>query len=547
MSRHVGTTSPKHDTTIKQSASNGSSIRNMDTSEENGQKEDYAEEEVVDCKECPHARILSKLMPLLVFVDGFSVSLVVPLLHQYYKRAGVTSATQRELLASLFSAAQIAGGLVLGFLSDSQYLSRRSLLLLSFVGSAIAYYMITIHTEEETSSDVFGGENPNQGRGGGDIRFIMASRVLVGLIKQTMTVSSAFLARCTPQKDLATKMARLQASFTVAWIAGPSAGALLYKMGQQWEQRIELFGGRITLQSIYLPIYVSCALFSLNAALLFIMVPADTESKMEINSDKNNKGKDKDKTGATTNKDKKSNGSFFAKLQTCFTSKALATTVMALLLHGWVLRTTSYQKMASYYEEKYGIEPHQRGYLTSFQMALAFLVQSFGVGPLLSLFGQDERYAVCAAAFMVTVLTLIEIRSNFIVFLSGLVPMIAVCNVMLGVSLKSLLSQVTPKESIGSVFAAVDVLQNAAAVTVPFYRTLLFRVLNRFEISYLRQTDDNEKQTEECHSLMEGDPNPNLWLVSSAVHWALATAACCCLLLPNKRLLKPTAAKYKKE
>jgi hypothetical protein len=49
-------------------------------------------------------------LPILVFIDMFAVALVVPLLFQYYKRAGVTSATQRELLSSLFSGSQIVGG-----------------------------------------------------------------------------------------------------------------------------------------------------------------------------------------------------------------------------------------------------------------------------------------------------------------------------------------------------------------------------------------------------------------------------------------------------
>ena len=71
---------------------------------------------------------------LLVMLDMFSVSLVVPLLHQYYKSAGISSASQREMLSSLFSSSQIAGGLILGFLSDLGVLSRRNILFLSFLG-----------------------------------------------------------------------------------------------------------------------------------------------------------------------------------------------------------------------------------------------------------------------------------------------------------------------------------------------------------------------------------------------------------------------------
>ena len=43
---------------------------------------------------------LAVSLPIIVFVDMFSVALVVPLLFQYYKKAGIVSSTQRELLSS---------------------------------------------------------------------------------------------------------------------------------------------------------------------------------------------------------------------------------------------------------------------------------------------------------------------------------------------------------------------------------------------------------------------------------------------------------------
>ena len=71
------------------------------------------------------------VLRILVVIDMFSVSLVVPLLHQYYRNAGIESAQQRELLSSLFSSSQIVGGLLLGALSDVGMLSRRKILFLS--------------------------------------------------------------------------------------------------------------------------------------------------------------------------------------------------------------------------------------------------------------------------------------------------------------------------------------------------------------------------------------------------------------------------------
>ncbi|KAL7447959.1 hypothetical protein ACHAWC_000237, partial [Mediolabrus comicus] len=140
-------------------------------------------------------------------IDMLSVSLVVPLLQQYYRNAGVHSAKQREMLSSLFSSSQIAGGLMIGALSDVGILSRRNILFLSFLGSAVSYALIIV----------------------GGLRSLIFSRVLVGLVKQTMTVSTGLMSQYTTEENRGTFLGRLSASTTVSWIVGPSLGALLYK------------------------------------------------------------------------------------------------------------------------------------------------------------------------------------------------------------------------------------------------------------------------------------------------------------------------------
>jgi len=146
-------------------------------------------------------------LPILVFIDMFAVAQVVPLLFQYYKKAGVVSATQRELLSSVFSASQIIGGVLLGALTDARVLGKKTMLFLSFGGSALAYLMIT-----------YGG-----------FTALILSRILVGLVKQTMTVTTSLLTKCTTQENRTKYMGRLESSSTAAWILGPSIGALLFK------------------------------------------------------------------------------------------------------------------------------------------------------------------------------------------------------------------------------------------------------------------------------------------------------------------------------
>ena len=71
-----------------------------------------------------------------VFMDLFAVSLVVPLLPMRMKELGVQPA-MIGMVGSVYSLAQIVGGLLMGILSD-RGLGRRNVLLISFAGAAFS-------------------------------------------------------------------------------------------------------------------------------------------------------------------------------------------------------------------------------------------------------------------------------------------------------------------------------------------------------------------------------------------------------------------------
>lgn len=396
-------------------------------------------------------------------IDMFSVSLVVPLLFQYYKFAGVTSASQRELLSSVFSSSQIVGGLLLGALADAHWVSRRTILFVSFAGSALSYALI-VH---------------------GGLPALVFSRVLVGFVKQTMTITTTMLTHCTTKEDRARHMGRLNASSTVAWIFGPSIGALLFK---NVDRRA--------------PALLACALFCLNIVLAAVLLP-----RSEGHFDEEDE----------TKRPKKSLSYFSSNLKSCFSSKALGSIISSYLIFTWCSRATSYASMASYYEEMYDMESHQRGYLSSYQQTLSFIVQSALVGPLLASL-KGERRAVVFATLLLAAATFLELQRSLAFFLVCLCPAISLSMALLSLSLRSLVTHVAPKETIGSVLAALDVLQNATAVSVPFYRTMLF--------SFLGATESAQ---------MKGDPNPMKWVTSSACHWLVAAVVMAYLLLSPDR------------
>ncbi len=82
---------------------------------------------------------------------------------------------------------------------------------------------------------------------------------------------------------------------------------------------------------------------------------------------------------------------------------------------------------------------------------------------------------------------------------------------MVSVSLRSLVTQVTLKESMGSVLAALNVMQNTA------YRTLIFNLVAFYG-------PDNK------NSAMAGDPHPKIWLLLSFLHWTAFAVALSFLL-----------------
>ena len=73
------------------------------------------------------------------------------------------------MLSSVYYLAQLFGGVLFGWLSD-QHLTRKQVLVLSLLGSALAYLLL--------------GLSKHTG-------LVVISRILVGIVKHTMTICTA--------------------------------------------------------------------------------------------------------------------------------------------------------------------------------------------------------------------------------------------------------------------------------------------------------------------------------------------------------------------
>ena len=149
-----------------------------------------------------------RVVMLAVLVDYLGVGMMRTMMPFYAQRLGAASGSGATLLGGLEAAygmGQMGGAAVLGRLSDVW--GRRVVLTLSFAGSFVGYTMAGLATTPT---------------------LLLASRIPVGLAKQTVTVSRAVVADCTALgQERSVGMSRLVAAFGVGYALGPLIGSHL--------------------------------------------------------------------------------------------------------------------------------------------------------------------------------------------------------------------------------------------------------------------------------------------------------------------------------
>ena len=151
------------------------------------------------------------LLLFAVFIDYAGVALVLPNLMFRWKDVGITPAGL-GLASSIYSCAQLVGALIIGYLGDRR-LGRKQVLLVSFAGAGISYLLVGLAES---------------------VWVLGLSRVLVGLVKQTQTCSSALLTGLTSEDTRAQAFGRLSSASMIAGMVGQSAGGVLSTYAAGW-------------------------------------------------------------------------------------------------------------------------------------------------------------------------------------------------------------------------------------------------------------------------------------------------------------------------
>jgi MFS family permease len=281
---------------------------------------------------------------VVVFLDFFAVSLVVPLLSAYFRDAGVDTKLY-GLITSLYSVSQLFGGVAMGIMSD--IISKRDVLLLSFAGSAVSYLLVG------TSTSTY---------------VLFGSRILVGLVKQTMTVSTSAISELTEgSTELRSKeLGRLSAISTASFIVGPSMGSILYRMDKR------------------APAVVAAACFVINMIICMVMMPQTGVMISTKSGKEKSSGKEQDTKAAAA---PSSITQFLSTVKDVAQIPGVLTILSIRILVSFLESGTSSKLIVNYYEGRFGVQTYQLGFMSTAWALLSSLAQTFLVVPSTRYFG----------------------------------------------------------------------------------------------------------------------------------------------------------------
>jgi MFS family permease len=378
---------------------------------------------------------------LLVFFDFFAVSLVVPLLSSYFRDAGIDTKLY-GLISSLYSLSQLVGGIIIGFLSD--HISKQEVLLLSFVGSAISYLIVG------TSHSIF---------------LLFGSRILVGLVKQTISISTSVITELTQNNAelRAKELGQMSSISTAVFIGGPSIGSLIYKYDKR------------------LPALTACLCFVVN---IFICYYFCKDEEILVHRKIHTIKKSIESEGSSKYKDRIL--SFIHMSKEIFIIPHLKEILICKLFYAFLAYSMSSRHILNYFEAKFHIETYMLGFMTSASMTISIIVKSFLIVPILQLSSYLQRKSnrnvtvIHWDIFLLSMIILLlssvfEYSSDSYNFylITVLLPH-TVASTLLQTILTTTFTDIVPVEHIGKAQGIYGVFTSAIGVIGPLYGSQVF-------------------------------------------------------------------------
>jgi len=390
---------------------------------------------------------VSLYLKFIVSLDFLAVATVVPLLPQYLVRTGCCN-EQLAFISSAYSLAQLVGGVLLGWVSDG-IMTRKTILMTSLLGSAASYGMIGVSSSRP---------------------LLILSRIVVGLVKQTMTMTTALISDLPLDRSRRTKhMSHLTAAVTVSWIVGPALGGYLFWL------------------SPCLPPLVAAVIFTIAALLCLIGVPNHPDppppgfSPLSTSiSSPDLLGMSNGNSGSGFKSKSKSFGTFLSTLRSNFREAFNDPTIIRIvgirLLYSFTIISLMPTNFVGYLEARYGLKSHEVAYLHSYRATLSFLAQTFLVSAVVKHHTFSEEATARAAIVFGVFLKYSEVLNrDRLVFLFVTTPAIVGVFSLFDCSLQGIYTDSIPAGHRGAALGSMSALQSLVKVAAPLYGGEIFQ------------------------------------------------------------------------
>lgn len=137
-----------------------------------------------------------------------------------------------------------------------------------------------------------------------------------------------------------------------------------------------------------------------------------------------------------------------------------------------IFSSAAYTFAAKYVSEKYALEPHHMGFLSTYQSILSLVSQTYLVGVISKRLGTERTLQV---AFLATVVVaMIEGSFRSVSLYVALVPLRTVAGDLISQMFETMMTTVVPKSEAASLFGTLNLLKAMARVCGPLYGGLLF-------------------------------------------------------------------------
>jgi len=372
---------------------------------------------------------ISLSIKIIVFIDFFAVALVIPLIQTYFREAGIDTKLL-GLISSAYMISQLCGTLLGGHIVDN--LNKRTILLLSFTSSALSYLMIIVGFKFKSGV------------------IMLLSRIVVGLFKNTYTVSTAIIAHVEVADAKVVSLGHLGATMTSAFIVGPILGGLLYKYMN------------------ILPCIVSSMLFLLNIALTFMLIPQDVcviPLKEQKLSESN-----KNETFQSRMSD------LWSRLLSISSIPNVGSLLTIRLMLSFFESATSSRSIIGYFEKRYNIEVAVLGYISSLSSCISILCDGFLLPSILSITSFiSNTLFIPLLIFLSASFSIIEFfnTSIYLYVCITIIPQTLIQSV-LGAKIKALQLESIATENFGKFLSVLSLLGTGVGVISPLYSAILF-------------------------------------------------------------------------